>query len=104
MRILFDECVPGPLAKLLAEHECLTAQQMGWAGIKNGQLLRLAERQFDVFMTSDRNIRYQQDLRHLNLAVVQLSTNKLRRIEAGLQLIRSALTEADAGKVLFVAL
>lgn len=60
MRVLFDECVPWPLHALLPEHECRTAQQMKWKRIKNGELLALAEAQFDVFLTCDQNLRYQQ--------------------------------------------
>ena len=54
---------------------------MGWAGIKNGDLVRLAEGQFDVFVTSDQNLRYQQNLESRRIAIIELSTNKLRRIE-----------------------
>jgi len=60
MKILLDECVPRPMHRLLAGHECTTAQQRGWGGIKNGDLLTVAQTQFDLFITSDQNIRYQQ--------------------------------------------
>ena len=53
MNILLDECVPRPLRKLLANHTCRTAQEMGWKSVKNGELLTLAEAQFDLFITSD---------------------------------------------------
>jgi len=56
MRILLDECVPWPMHRLLAGHDCTTVQQCGWGGIKNGDLLRLAEGEFDMFVTSDQNI------------------------------------------------
>ena len=46
MKILLDECVPWPIHTLLVGHECMTAQQRGWGGVKNGELLRLAEREF----------------------------------------------------------
>ena len=48
--------------KLLAGHECQSAKQRGWGGIKNGDLLRLAEGEYDLFITADQNIRYQQNL------------------------------------------
>ena len=82
MRILLDECVPWPMHKLLAEHECTSTQWMGWAGIKNGDLIRLAEKEFDIFITSDQNLRYQQNLTGRSLAIVELFTNDLRRILA----------------------
>ena len=82
MKILLDECVPWPIHKLLAGHECLAAQQCGWGGIKNGDLLQLAEGKFDLFVTADQNLRYQQSLAGRRIAILELSTNKLRRLEA----------------------
>ena len=91
MRILLDECVPWPMHKLLVNHECSTAQRKGWGGVKNGELLRLAEGKFDLFITSDQNIRYQQNLAERHLPVLELSTNKLRRIAAVADLILAAI-------------
>jgi predicted nuclease of predicted toxin-antitoxin system len=91
MKILLDECVPWPLHKLLTGHECSTVQQSGWGGIKNGDLMRLAEREFDLFITSDQNIRYQQNLAGRQIAILELSTNDLRRIHAAGALIQSAI-------------
>ena len=82
MRILPDECVPWPMHELLVGHECTTAQKRGWGGIKNGDLLRLAEGEFDLFITSDQNIRYQQNLAGRRIPVLELSTHDLRRILA----------------------
>jgi len=62
MKVLLDECVPWPIHRLLVGHECRTAQQKGWGGIKNGQLLQLAEAEFELFITADQNLRYQQNL------------------------------------------
>jgi hypothetical protein len=61
MTILLDECVPWPMHKILKGHNS-TAPKCGWGGIKNGDLLRHAEGKFDLFITSDQNIRYQQNL------------------------------------------
>ena len=91
MKILLDECVPWPMHRLLAGHECRTAQQQGWGGIKNGRLLQLAGGGFDLFITSDQNVRYQQNLAGRQIAILELSTNKLRRIEAAAVLIRAAI-------------
>src|SRR5262245_52015596 len=91
MNILLDECVPWPMHKLLTSHTCTTAQHRGWGGIKNGDLLRLAEGEFDLFITSDQGIHYQQNLTGRRIAIIELSTNKLRRIEAAAELIRSAV-------------
>jgi len=66
MKILLDECVPWPMHKLIAGHECTTVQKCGWKGVKNGELLKLAESKFDLFITSDQNIRHQQNRLHPN--------------------------------------
>ena len=70
MRILLDESVPGRLAPLLLGHAALTVQKRGWAGIKNGKLLSLAASEFDIFITADRGIEYQQNLASLPIAVL----------------------------------
>jgi hypothetical protein len=97
MRILLDECVPWPMHRLLTGHECCTAQQCGWGGIKNGQLLQLAEKEFDLFITSDQNLRYQQNLTGRKISIMELSTNKLRHIEAAAEMIRSAIAGMKPG-------
>ncbi len=91
MKVLLDECVPWPMHKFLSDHECATAQQRGWGGIKNGDLLKLAEAEFDIFITSDQNIRYQQNLAGFCIGILELSTNDLHRIIAAEALIRSAI-------------
>jgi hypothetical protein len=62
MRILFDQGTPAPLRRALKNHSVSTAYEMGWAELSNGTLLRSAESEFDVLITTDRNIRYQQSL------------------------------------------
>ena len=62
MRVLLDECVDWRLGRELAVHEVKTARQMGWTTLKNGELLALASAQFDVFVTVDRNLSFQQDV------------------------------------------
>jgi len=92
MKILLDECVPWPMHKLLGGHECKTAQQCGWMGITNGELLRLAGKDFDLFVTSDQNIRYQQNLSNRQIAILELSTNDLRRIQGASELIKTVIS------------
>ncbi len=92
MKILLDECVPWPMHRLLTGHECRTAQEQGWCGIKNGRLLQLAEGEFDLFITSDQNMRYQQNLAGRRIAILEFSTNKLRRIESAAILIQTVIT------------
>lgn len=98
MRILLDECVPWPMHKLLAGHECTTAQKCGWGGIKNGELLRRAEGQFELLITADQNLRYQQNLAGFRIAILELSTNDLRRIQAAAALIRSTIDALQPGQ------
>jgi predicted nuclease of predicted toxin-antitoxin system len=64
MRILIDECAPRALAEFLATagHDCQSVQEAGWSGKQNGDLLALAETRFDVLITIDRNLQYQQNL------------------------------------------
>ena len=62
MRILLDESLPRPLARLLPEHEVRTVAAMGWTGKRNGELLQLAAGDFDAFLTPDQNLEHQQNV------------------------------------------
>jgi predicted nuclease of predicted toxin-antitoxin system len=72
MRLLIDECLPRALKRLLAEHTCRTVQEMGWAGKKNGLLVSLAEREFEVLITMDQGFEYQQNLGDRKIALLLL--------------------------------
>ena len=78
MRVLLDECLPRKLKKELSNHEVVTVPEMGWASIKNGNLLRLAEASFDIFITVDRNLEYQQNLGNYDIKVIVLVTRDIR--------------------------
>ena len=73
---------------------------MNWKRIKNGELLALAEPQFDLFLTSDQNLRYQQNLIGRTIAILELSTNKLRRLQAAAELIRDTITSMPPRELL----
>jgi len=73
VRILLDECLPRRLKRDLVGHNARTVPEMGWASKQNGELLRLAERQFDVFLTVDRNLSFQQDATQFKIAIVVLA-------------------------------
>ncbi len=80
MRILLDECAPRPLKRELTDKEIRTVVEMGWSGKKNGELLRLMGQEgFTILLTTDQNLRYQQNLQQSGVAVVVLiaSSNKL---------------------------
>jgi hypothetical protein len=83
VRVLLDESVPRPLAHLLIGHEVRTVTQLQWTGIKNGELLRRAAESFDVVLTADQNIEFQQNLAKLPIAVVVLvaKTNRIESLE-----------------------
>ncbi len=81
MRVLLDESLPRVLTELLVGHEASTVAQVGWAGFNNGELLRRAAARFDVVLTADQNIEFQQNLSKLPIAVVILVA-KTNRIEA----------------------
>lgn len=72
MKILLDECVDRRLAEGIESHEVVTVPQAGWAGIKNGELPKLAQAQFDVFVAVDRNLPFQQHLSQFTIAVIVL--------------------------------
>ncbi len=79
MRILLDECVPKRLGRFLSEHDVITTPQAGWSGITNGELLQRASKDFDVLVTVDRNLAFQQSLSNLPLPVIVIhaQSNKL---------------------------
>jgi hypothetical protein len=80
MRILLDESLPGPLCAELPGHSLQTVAEAGWSAVDNGELLRLAAGRFDVFLTADQNLQFQQNLSALPLAVVVLAA-RTNRIE-----------------------
>ena len=82
MRILLDEDLPRRLGTLLLGHDATTVQRSGWAGIKNGKLLALAATKFDVFLTMDGNLEYQQNLATLPIAVlvVEAISNRIEHL------------------------
>src|SRR5437899_1398828 len=81
MKILFDHGTPAPLRRHLPGHEISTAYEMGWAKLNNGDLLAAAEKSFDIFITTDKNLRYQQNLAGRRLAILVLPTTSLPEIQ-----------------------
>ena len=100
MKLLLDECIDRRLAKELAGHEVKTVPQMGWAGIKNGELLALAEAAFDVFITVDRNLSFQQNLPKFNIAVLVLHarSNRLADLRPLIPKVLSILPTLSKGE------
>lgn len=98
MKILLDECVPWPMRKLLEGHECTNPLKCGWNGVTNGELLKLAEHEFELFITSDRNLRYQQNLAGRRIAILELSTNDIRRINDSASRLAGAVASIKSGE------
>ena len=98
MRILFDQGVPAPLRDHLRGHQVQTAFELGWSTLRNGELLIRAEAQFDVLVTTDRNLRSQQNLSALKIAVLVLPTTswpRLQRMLAEIQAAVASLKQAE---------
>ena len=101
MKILLDECIDRRLAKEIGGHEVVTVPQAGWAGIHNGELLRLAQAQFDVFVTVDRNLSFQQHLPQFTIAVIVLHapTNRLKDLRLLIPQLQRMVLSAPKGQV-----
>jgi Domain of unknown function (DUF5615) len=99
VRVLLDECVDWRLVREITGHEVKTARQMGWTTIKNGELLALASKDFDVFVTVDRNLTSQQNLAAFSIAVVVLRarTNRLADLKLLVPNLRDAIVSARPG-------
>ena len=78
MKIILDECLPKRLMQEFPEHDITTVPQQGWSSISNGELLKLVEQGFDVFLTGDGNLSYQQNLKNLRVAIVVFSIRSNR--------------------------
>jgi hypothetical protein len=104
MRILFDHGKPAPLRRALIGHSVTTAHEMGWAQLDNGALLREADKQFEIIITTDRSIRYQQNLTSFRLAVLVLPTTnwpELRRHQAEIAAAVNALKPGQVVELRF---
>lgn len=92
MKILFDQGTPVPLRKLLPDHSIITAYERSWQTLENGDLIATAEADgFDVIITTDQNLRYQQNLNGRNISIVVLTSTSWPRIRENVNCIRFAL-------------
>jgi hypothetical protein len=98
VRILFDQGTPVPLREALTHHEVTTAYERAWSQLKNGELLDAAEQElFDVLVTTDLNLKYQQNLKSRRIALIVLSTPSWRRIERAVVNVVVAVDNATPG-------
>lgn len=102
MRILLDECVPKPLKRELLDYQVRTVVEMGWSGKKNGELLQLMRQEgFTILLTTDQNLRHQQNLEQVGIAVIVMvaSSNRLPNLLPLLPSVRNALDKIVGGEV-----
>jgi hypothetical protein len=103
MRILFDQGTPVAIRRFLIGHTVRTTRQEGWATLTNGHLLRVAEEAgFDVLLTTDNSLAYQQNLKGRKMAIVVLSRNRWRTVQRTLRKILAAVEAATLGSYALV--
>ena len=101
MRVLLDECVDARLSAHIVGHEAKTVHDEGWSGITNGKLLALAEKKFDVFVTIDSNLAFQQNIPRFAISVILVHcvSNRLNDLLKLLPQLTAAIPTASKGKV-----
>ena len=97
MRILFDQGTPVPLREHLNSHTVATAFELGWSNLTNGELLAAAETSFDLLVTTDQQIRYQQNLTGRRLAILVLLTASWPRLQSRIPQIQEAIENTRPG-------
>jgi glutamate racemase len=98
MRILFDQGTPAPLRRHVHPHTVDTTAEMGWSTVTNGDLLRLAEENgYEVFVTTDQNLRYQQNLTRRRMGIVVLMSTSWPRIQQRIPQVLAAIAAAHGG-------
>ena len=104
MRVLLDEGLDPRLIALFKIHEVSTMKRMGWLGITNGELLKRADAEFDAFVTSDKSIPYQQNLRErrLIIAILRVPNMRLSTVSPLIPKLELALNAAEPGQVLTI--
>ena len=104
MRVLLDECLPRKLKHDVRADFVSTVPEMGWASIENGTLLRLAEPEFDVFLTRDRNLEYQQNLTTFDLAVIVMvaATNDINDLKPLMDAVNATILSIKPTEVRYV--
>jgi len=104
LRILLDECLPKKIKVDLIKYIVVTVPEAGWSGKKNGELLKLAEQNFDVFITIDQNLVYQQKLFDKQIAVIVLSavTNRYLDVKQLMPKVDAVLSKINKGEIILI--
>jgi Domain of unknown function (DUF5615) len=104
MKILFDQGTPVPLRHEFKGHDVATAFEMGWAGLSNGELLQQAETEFELLITTDQNLQYQQNLAGRRLAILVLPTTSWPKLAPLARSIVAAVSTIRPGEYRELAL
>ena len=102
MKVLLDECSPAPLKRELKNVDVYTVEEAGMKGLSNGDLIAAAEGKFDVIITADKNLRYQQNLKGREIAIIELPTNSWPKLKAMMALLESTVLHCQPGDYLTI--
>jgi hypothetical protein len=103
-KVLIDECIDWRLSRELVPHRAVSVAKMGWSGLKNGKLLRQAQGEFDVFVTVDRNLSFQQHVVSFDIGVIVITakSNRLQELLPSVPRLLKAIASVASGEVLFI--
>lgn len=102
MKVLLDECSPAPIKRTLKNLQIFTIEEAGLKGVENGALIAAAEDKFDVIITADKNLRYQQNLRNRKIAIIELPFNSWRRLKTLLPVLEATIARIKPGEYLII--
>ena len=105
MKVLLDECVPRKLKREIANHEVVTVTEHGWSGVKNGELLNLAATEFDIFLTVDQNLSFQQNLKNFDIGIILMvaRNNRLKTLLPLIPALRLAIEDVKPGEIIRIS-
>ena len=105
MKVLLDECVPRKLKREIANHEVVTVTEQGWSGIENGELLKLAATEFDIFLTVDQNLSFQQNLKNFDIGIILMvaRNNRLKTLLPLMPALRAAIEDVKVGEIIRIS-
>lgn len=103
MKVSLDECCPKPLKQALTGMDVYTVEMAGLKGVKNGSLLKAADGAYDVLITADKSLRYQQNLTNRKIAILELPFNSWRRLQSLMPEIQKALNSLSPAQYLEIS-
>jgi hypothetical protein len=102
MKILLDECSPAPIKRALRDLQIYTVDDAGFKGLSNGELIKAAEGVYDVLLTADKNLRYQQNLGGRKIAIVELPSNSWPKLKGMMSLVQATILRAKPADYLII--